>query len=457
MNYNLLKNKRKTLIYSTIAAACLLVFLTIASFLLIRLEGEKPFIRLELSSSPISMSKEFCVHISDKKSGLRKIWVGLLKNGRSIDLLKKEFPAGKGKVHEKFFIVRIEPRKNKISDGRAILRLVATDYSWRRWWHGNKTYIEKNIIIDTLPPKVIVLSRAHNINQGGAGLVIYRVSEICPESGVLVGDNFFPGHPGYFKDSKIEMALIALNHSQGPGTKIYIQASDVAGNRTERKLSYYINRRAFKKRVVHISDEFLDKKVSEFAGQDSRITPADKFAEISRKLRKDFFDKVTEIGQKTDSLFHVKGAFLRLPKSARQAGFADYGEYKYKGRVIDRQVHMGVDLASVAHAPVPAANNGEIVYAGFSGIFGKTVIIDHGLGLLSIYSHLSSINVKTQQNVLKGEIIGLTGKTGFAGGDHLHFGIFIHNTFVNPIEWWDAAWLRNNITTKIEAVEAIWK
>jgi murein DD-endopeptidase MepM/ murein hydrolase activator NlpD len=69
-----------------------------------------------------------------------------------------------------------------------------------------------------------------------------------------------------------------------------------------------------------------------------------------------------------------------------------------------------------------------------------------------MYSHLSRMDVETGQMVQKGEIMGRTGMSGLAGGDHLHFGILVHHTFVNPVEWWDAMWIKNNITNKIREI-----
>ena len=114
----------------------------------------------------------------------------------------------------------------------------------------------------------------------------------------------------------------------------------------------------------------------------------------------------------------------------------------------------GLDLASVAHAPVPAANNGIVVFSGLLGIYGRAILIDHGFGLFSMYAHLNRSDVSKGQRVSKGEIIGRTGSTGLAGGDHLHFSILVQKTFVNPIEWWDEHWIENNILSKIEAVQA---
>ncbi|RLD97804.1 MAG: M23 family peptidase, partial [Aquificota bacterium] len=119
--------------------------------------------------------------------------------------------------------------------------------------------------------------------------------------------------------------------------------------------------------------------------------------------------------------------------------------YIYNGKVISHSTHMGYDLASVAHAPVPAANNGQVIYTGFIGIYGNVVILDHGLGLSSLYAHLSRYVVKKGDLVKKGQIIGYTGSTGLAGGDHLHFGVLLSGHPVNPVEWWDRKWLRERI------------
>jgi murein DD-endopeptidase MepM/ murein hydrolase activator NlpD len=127
--------------------------------------------------------------------------------------------------------------------------------------------------------------------------------------------------------------------------------------------------------------------------------------------------------------------------------------YVYRGEVVDEQTHLGIDLASVARAQVPAANAGHVVYADWLGIYGQVVIIDHGLGLQTLYAHLSQIQVQQGDRVTKGQIIGRTGSTGLAGGDHLHFGMVISGVPVNPVEWWDASWLSNNISAKLNLVQ----
>ena len=456
-----MKTKKKNMRSRLIVLVCFIVILPVAWILVIRLEGEKPSITLELPSASIGKTQELSLSVSDAKSGVRRIWIGLIKDGKEVDLFKKDLPfAGLirgGTIHQETFKVLIEPRKMGITDGKAILRMVARDYSWRGWLQGNTTYLEKDVMIDTKPPEVDILSRAHNVNQGGSGLVIYRLSETCPKSGVFVGENFFPGYPGYFKDNNMLIAFFALDYEQGPGTKIFATATDFAGNSSRAGFPYYIKRKVFKKDLLEISDRFLNWKMPEFdvdISPDSQTPLVDKFLKVNREVRLDNYKQLLSIVENTDKKLYWKGTFLRLPKSARRAGFADHRRYRYKGHIIDRQIHMGVDLASVARSPVSASNTGKVAFAGYLGIYGKTVIIDHGFGLLSMYSHLSTFTVKKEQMVSRGEIIGRTGITGLAGGDHLHFGMLVHNTFVNPVEWWDASWIKNNVTSKIKDVQS---
>jgi murein DD-endopeptidase MepM/ murein hydrolase activator NlpD len=236
-----------------------------------------------------------------------------------------------------------------------------------------------------------------------------------------------------------------------------VQAVDQAGNSAKAGINHYIRRKVFKQDVINISDRFLNHKIPEFESElpgDSNLSMVDKFLIINRDLRKSNYQKIAELDRITDKQMLWEGTFLRLPKSAPRAGFADHRIYKYNGREIDRQVHLGIDLASVANSPVPVANNGVVVFGDSLGIYGRTVIVDHGFGLFSMYSHLSHIAVKPGEKLSRGQILGRTGSTGLAGGDHLHFGILIHHTFVNPVEWWDMNWINNNVLAKIEQVKS---
>jgi len=456
-----LKTVKKIIKSRFILLVCIIILLPVAWIVVGKLEGKKPSILIESPAQYIGKTQTLSVTVSDAQSGVRKVWIGLVKDGKETVLLQKHLSSAGiisgGEKHEASFNIKIEPEDLGITDGKAILRMVAKDFSWRSWLSGNTAYLEKDVIIDTKPPDLDVLTKIHNVSQGGTGLVIYRLSEPCLNSGVAVGENFFPGYTGYFKDKNLFMAFFTLNYKQGPGTNIFAKATDFAGNNTRAGFPYYIKKRNFKKVIIKISDKFLNWKMPEFnvdVSPDSETPMVDKFLKVNRELRNSNGRQLFEMVSETDKKLYWNGAFLRLPNSARKANFADQRKYKYKDHIIDQQVHLGLDLASVAHSPVPASNSGKVVFTGNLGIYGKTVVIDHGFGLFSTYSHLSAFDVKQGQVISKGEAIGRTGSTGLAGGDHLHFGIIVHNTFVNPVEWWDANWIKNNISTKIETIKS---
>jgi murein DD-endopeptidase MepM/ murein hydrolase activator NlpD len=100
---------------------------------------------------------------------------------------------------------------------------------------------------------------------------------------------------------------------------------------------------------------------------------------------------------------------------------------------------------------VPAANNGRVVFTGALGIYGNTVVLDHGLGLFSLYGHLSEMSVTAGQTVARGDTVGKTGDTGLAAGDHLHFSVMIHGVHVDPVEWWDAHWIQDHVESRLAA------
>ena len=86
--------------------------------------------------------------------------------------------------------------------------------------------------------------------------------------------------------------------------------------------------------------------------------------------------------------------FHPFTNTAVEAAFADNRTYMYNGKEVDQQTHLGFDLARVVNSPVVAANAGKVLYAAPLGIYGNCVIIDHGMGVQSLYGHLSSFSVQ---------------------------------------------------------------
>ena len=330
------KDKKHTKLW-LVLIGCLIVVVPAAWFLLTRLEGDAPKVEIDLLSHYLGRSQDISISVSDADSGLRQLWVGLFKDGKEIVLYDETFPSagflGGGTANDASAKIPVAPLDLGISDGDATLRLVVRDYSWRDWWKGNKTYLAKPIVIDTRVPGIEVFTNAHNINQGGAGLIIFRTSETCSQSGVQVGNNFFPGYAGYFKDPNIYLAFFALGYEQGRDTPMHLTAVDQAGNQGKSGFNYYIRRKKFRKDRINISDGFLNKKLPDFdsfSAQDSKMSAVDRFLAINRDLRQANYQKIVEVCRNTDNNLHWQGVFLRLPNAANRARYADHRTYYYK-------------------------------------------------------------------------------------------------------------------------------
>jgi murein DD-endopeptidase MepM/ murein hydrolase activator NlpD len=454
---NPLNKKGSSLKPILVVTVALLICIPAVWLAIIRMEGSAPALEIELESPFFGATRTVTVNVDDTGSGVRKIWMGLLVEGREVEVLQRTFPSAGffagGKEKTVQVKAPVSPQSLGLTDGKGVIRVVAWDYSLRKWGKGNRVYLEKEIQIDTKAPSIDLISRAHNLTQGGSGAAIYRLSEDCPVSGVAVGDKFYPGYAGHFKDPSVYMAFFALDYQQGKETRMVATAEDFAGNRSTSGLVYHINTRSFRKDAINLSDSFFNSKMPDFERyfpESAGGSRADLFLKVNRELRRRDSEAIYRVTSRTEKEILWDGPFLRLPRSANRARFADHRTYFYAGKVIDRQVHLGIDLASTAHSPVPAANRGKVAFTGDQGIYGNTIILDHGFGLFTLYSHLSQINVTVGQMVDKGEPMGKTGLTGLAGGDHLHYGTLIHQTYVNPVEWWDDHWITNNISAKID-------
>lgn len=434
----------------------LIILLAPTIWVLFQLEFEKPSLKLIPHIKYIGKIQPLSIDISDRKTGLRKIYVGIRQNGKDKTIHSQSFPYSlwrKDRVHQVNLNLEIEPRTLGFCDGEATLTVSVKDYSLNGFFRGNHTLIKRKVIIDTIPPHLTVLTHFHYLNRGGSGLIIYETHEEIARSGVRMRDLFFPGFKGKLSQKEVYLAYFAAPYNASSPVKMDLVAKDYAGNETVVEFPYHVREKIFKKDKIQLSKNFLSKVKVRFGSKSqSPDSPLEIFLWINGGLRSQNHQRIFEICSKTHQRQLWDGPFLRMKRSKPMAGYADERTYYYNGKSVDRQVHLGVDLASIAHSPVEAANNGIVAFADDLGIYGNTIILDHGLGLFSMYGHLSNIQVTTGQKVRKGEVIGYTGSTGLAGGDHLHFSMIISGVFVNPIEWWDKHWIQDNVVTKLRNV-----
>jgi murein DD-endopeptidase MepM/ murein hydrolase activator NlpD len=310
------------------------------------------------------------------------------------------------------------------------------------------------------PPRVSVVSIHHFINLGGAEFVVLRATPEDVEAGVQVGDTryrFYPGSAVGLSDPAMRVGFFALRHDQDAGTRISAYARDLAGNAVTTPLEHKPFPKRFVQSKIPIDQKFLDRVVPAIASHtpDLKVDTSSPegllkgFLEINGNLRKKNNDTIAALAAKSEPRMLWTEAFAQMMNSQVESRFADRRTYFFEDKEIDKQVHLGFDLATVQQAPVHASNTGVVVFADYLGIYGNCVIVDHGLGVQSLYAHLSSIDVKTGDSVKKGQELGRTGSTGLAGGDHLHFTLLLQGTPVNPVEWWDQHWLQDRVLRKI--------
>ncbi len=421
-------------------------FLLILFIILVGLAGGYLFLRdskaPQLTFYPadgsVSANSPPNLTLEDTNTGLKDLTVTVTQNGKETKLVDITFPAGTTRR-----TVPLPLDKLGLKDGPMVIDIIAADNAVL----ANKAKQGLTVIYDNRPPTISVLTSTLNINQGGSGLVMFRVSEKVRRAGVQLGDRFFPAFP---QQGGVYACLFAFPHDMKSNEFLpRLVAVDLAGNERISGIYFHTRLRPVRSDRINISQSFLAAKMPDFQHYfpDTR-DPLKLFLRVNGELRAANVAKLKEFSTKTAGKPLWQGAFLRLPKAAPRAGFDDQRDYYYEGQKVDHQTHLGLDLASIAASPVPAANNGTVIFANELGIYGQCVIIDHGLGLQSLYSHLSSIGVAVGDPVTKGQTIGNTGSTGMAGGDHLHFGILVNGIEVEPKEWLDQHWINDNFTNK---------
>ncbi|MFU2209568.1 M23 family metallopeptidase [Solidesulfovibrio sp. C21] len=434
-------------VFFLLAGALLLAPLAAAGFAgyyLFLKDAHKPEVALLPEADASSLKRLFTVTAADPQSGIRSITVTVTQGQRRNTILRKTYDPPKDKVAERFNLENSELR-----GGTFELQVAAYDGSYANLGAGNTAHISRRMLLDLVAPSVKALTPAHYVRQGGVGLVVYEINKDAVRSGVMVGDKFYPGYKQPGGQYACLFAFPADMDAKDFKPRLVVE--DAAGNE---RTGFFVNmaiKRRFREERVDVSDEYLASRLSAFAALYPEIRdPVARFQKINDALRRQNEAVPTALSRESPPEALWDGAFIYMPRSIVRGSFGADRVYVYDGREIGRETSAGIDLASVSHAPVPAANNGKVVYAGPLGVYGNTVIIDHGLGLLSLYGNLSSMAVRRGETVKKGAVIGATGTTGLTTGDQVHFAMYLDGQPVIPIEWWDAHWLEDNVTAKLK-------
>jgi murein DD-endopeptidase MepM/ murein hydrolase activator NlpD len=434
----------------------LIIVVGTIGLLLTRAEPFAPSAVLDTPVDVIGRATPLKVTARDRGSGLAYVALRLVPaTGEPLVLAEERYPRtswrGSG-VHETVLTPTVDAGTTRITEGPATLEVWAVDHSWLGRGSGTPR-LTRSVTVDVTPPSLQVMSAERVMTVGGSESVVYRIGADAVASGIEVGDEFFPGVAGLFADATLRAALFAVPEKT-PEARPKAVAVDAAGNRRLVPVGATIKARRFAEKTLPITDDFLNRKVPELLQQNGLKEGGDLvegYLRINRDLRATTEKRVHEICRETAQQRMWQGAFVRLPNAAPLSSFADRRTYVHDGKAIDKQTHLGYDLASLRGSPVPAGNNGRVVFAGPLGIYGDTVIIDHGIGLFSLYGHLSEVSVAKDATVRRGDPVGKTGETGLAGGDHLHFSMMIHGVHVDPVEWWDPHWIQDHIDLRLNS------
>ena len=429
-----------------------------------------PTLRIEQPDRVVGQTGTLAVSAEAPGARFKTLTIALEQNGQTIPLFSLGSPDNARTVTvtpagpDRLTIARPISKQSvpELRSGTARIVVSATRPSFLNL-RTLSTTTSKEIQIMLEPPRLAVVSMHHYVNHGGSEMVVYRATPAGVRSGVRVGDVEYPGFPVSAPgtagaDPSVYAAFFGLLYDQDLHAPIAAFARDEAGNEVTARFIDNVFEKPQKQSRIELDDRFVGRVVPEILehAPELKLAPpspgADMmpaFLRVNGELRRINAGEIAALAPKTSASKLWDGPFVPLGNSKVEAAFADHRTYSYKGKDVDRQVHLGFDLAVTSHVPILAANAGTVLRASWLGIYGNAVLIDHGMGVQSLYGHLSSFDVKVGDTVAKSQTIGRSGMTGLAGGDHLHFTMLVNGHMVNPVEWWDPHWVEDHVQRKL--------
>ncbi|HEY3838158.1 MAG TPA: M23 family metallopeptidase, partial [Bryobacteraceae bacterium] len=406
---------------------------------------------IEITPKPAAIGESTPVHVVlSNPHGVRSVKAILEQDGKTYPLAGPQESSHRFRFFKNAKPMNVTLNVGKsnapaLHDGKAKLTIEAQSNDMR----GETSRATIDLDVVTRPPHVVADGVQHYVNQAGCGLVVFTPSGYVTDSGVQVKDYVFRSFP-LPKHEGERFSLFAYPWDLPVGIEPVVFAANPAGAKATAPFYVKLFPKKFKKSTIVLTDAFMQKVVSDI-DPDNKI-PGDlltRFIYMNREMRKQNSKTLYDLRLKTEEAILWKGPFIR-PKTKNEAFFADHRAYTYHDKVVDEETHLGFDLADRKHMPIVAPNSGKVIWADRLGIYGNCLVIDHGYGLQTIYGHMSKFDVKVGDRIEKGQQLGVSGETGMAGGDHLHFSMQVDGVQVNPIEWWDEHWIKDRVLSKME-------
>ena len=427
-----------------------LVVVVVLPLVLLVALSETPVVRLDASATTIGRATPLSIEVSDPH-GIRRVAVSIEQNGASYRADEITQPARRifwrrGVPDSVLKVVTGTKSVPQLKDGTARLVIEASSDDFL----GKTTRVERGVMVVTQPPTLTVDSDEHYLYLGMADLVTFNVGGSWTEAGVRVGNQTFRGWP--MPDGKPGLfSLFAFAWNMPAATVPVVYATSAAGNEVSASMAFQFPKKEqpkYRVRDLQLDDRFMEKVTSELDPNGSGDLVA-RFVKINGEMRRANNKTLSDLRLKTEPRFLWSEPFLQQHNSKVESSFADVRNYIYHGKKIDQQVHLGYDLSITQHVGVEASNDGRVIYATPLGIYGNCIVLDHGYGLQTIYGHLSEIAVHEGEMVKRGQIMGKSGQTGMAGGDHIHFSMQLEGVQIDPKEWWDSHWIKDHIAKRV--------
>jgi murein DD-endopeptidase MepM/ murein hydrolase activator NlpD len=409
-----------------------------------------PVVHLQPLVTALGAATPLTLEASDPY-GIRKVKVSIEQNGLRYSAWETKQPARRifwqrGVPDSVWNFVAGTRTIPQLKDGKAQLIVEVTSNDFR----GKTVRLDRDVMVATQPPVLTVDSDQHYLYLGMADLVTFNVAGYWTEAGVRVGDETFRSWP--MPDGKTGLfSLFAFAWNMPTGTVPLVYATNPAGNEVTEPMAFQFPRKEqpkYRVRDLQLDDRFVQKVMGELDPNGSG-NPITRFVKINSEMRRANNKTLSDLRFKTEARFIWSQPFLQQHNSKVESNFADVRNYIYQGKKIDQQVHLGYDLSITQHVGVEASNDGRVVYAAPLGIYGNCIVVDHGYGLQTIYGHLSEIAVHEGDMVKRGQIMGKSGQTGLAGGDHIHFSMQLEGVQIDPKEWWDGHWIKDHVAKRV--------
>ncbi len=394
----------------------------------------------------------------DDISGIKSYKISLKSDADEAVLHHEQFMEARSS-----FKMKVETPKSAyaMKDKEITIVVEATDASKWNMFNGNSVKIEFKLKVDRKKPLVNILANSYKIDKGGAALVIFKAEDENLKN-LYIETNFgkkFIAQPFYKEGYFISLLAWPVTEENFKAT---IVAEDYSKNATQAYIPLYLKTKPFKLSNIKLTDSFLQGKIAELADEFEETQGVDdsikQFKIINEDVRikneKLIHEVTSKVSDKMIDDFKINSMYP-LRNGAVVAHFGDHRIYSYNGEDISESYHLGLDLASNAMAEIKTQNGGDVVFSDYNGLYGNMPIIDHGLGLYTLYGHCSTVNVNSGDKISADASVANTGKSGYAMGDHLHFGVLVQGIEVHPEEWMDNEWMKLNITDVIKSAKDI--